>query len=174
MYSVDSLEYAVRHLFQGGIGEHGYSETEVETLLHGIDFEALLQAVRHNAQTVHAYTTEGKAPMSFNYRGRDLFGQRATRLYEDNDQNCASIVLTDRTYELWLLEDMDLVAVACVPWIAGTASTSPSTGRSRRGTPGTAPCTWTWMSWSMRSTQCAPPTMRATSLSMSCNRRERR
>ena len=26
MYSVDSLEYAVRHLFQGGIGEHGYSE----------------------------------------------------------------------------------------------------------------------------------------------------
>lgn len=114
MYSVDSLEYAVRHLFQGGIGEHGYSETEVETLLHGIDFEALLQAVRHNAQTVHAYTTEGKAPMSFNYRGRDLFGQRATRLYEDNDQNCASIVLTDRTYELWLLEDMSLVTVACV------------------------------------------------------------
>ena len=103
MYSVDSLEYAVRHLFQGGIGEHGYSEEEVETLLHGIDFEALLQAVRHNAQTVHAYTTDGKAPMSFNYRGRDLFGQRATRLYEDNDQSCASIVLTDRTY-----------AVACV------------------------------------------------------------
>ena len=54
MYSVDSLEYAVRHLFQGGIGEHGCSEEEVETLLHGIDFEALLQAVRHNAQTVHA------------------------------------------------------------------------------------------------------------------------
>lgn len=77
MYSVDSLEYAVRHLFQGGIGEHGYSEEEVETLLHGIDFEALLQAVRHNAQTVHAYTTDGKAPMSFNYRGKDLFGQRA-------------------------------------------------------------------------------------------------
>ena len=114
MYSVDSLEYAVRHLFQGGIGEHGYSEEEVETLLHGIDFEALLQALRHNAQTVHAYTTEGKEPMSFNYRGKDLFGQRATLLYEDNDQSCASIVLTDRTYELWLLEDMDLVAVACV------------------------------------------------------------
>lgn len=32
MYSVDSLEYAVRHLFQGGIGEHGCSEEEVETL----------------------------------------------------------------------------------------------------------------------------------------------
>ena len=68
MYSVDSLEYAVRHLFQGGIGEHGYSETEVETLLHGIDFEALLQAVRHNAQTVHAYTTDGKEQLHQYYR----------------------------------------------------------------------------------------------------------
>ena len=41
MYSVDSLEYAVRHLFQGGIGEHGYREEEVETLLHGIDFDSV-------------------------------------------------------------------------------------------------------------------------------------
>ena len=114
MYSVDSLEYAVRHLFQGGIGEHGYSEEEVETLLHGIDFEALLQAVRHNAQTVHAYTTEGKEPMSFNYRGEDLFGQRATLLYEDYEQSWSGIVTTDRSYELWLLEDMSLVTVACV------------------------------------------------------------
>ena len=114
MYSVDSLEYAVRHLFQGGIGEHGYSEEEVETLLHGIDFEALLQAVRHNAQTVHAYTTEGKEPMSFNYRGKDLFGQRATLLYDDFDQSDAAQVLAERRYELWLLEDMSLVVTACV------------------------------------------------------------
>lgn len=114
MYSVDSLEYAVRHLFQGGIGEHGYSETEVETLLHGIDFEALLQAVRHNAQTVHAYTTEGKELMSFNYRGKDLFGQRATLLYDDFDQSDAAQVLAERRYELWLLEDMSLVVVSCV------------------------------------------------------------
>ena len=98
MYSVDSLEYAVRHLFQGGIGEHGYSEEEVETLLHGIDFEALLQAVRHNAQTVHAYTTDGKAPMSFNYRGRDLFGQRATRLYDLVAVACVSLDCGDGEY----------------------------------------------------------------------------
>ena len=115
MYSVDSLEYAVRHLFQGGIGEHGYSEEEVETLLHGIDFEALLQAVRHKAKTVHTYTTQDNAHKHFNYRSGELFGQRATRLYEDVDQTCYNgDVLTGRTYELWLLEDMSLVSVACV------------------------------------------------------------
>ena len=114
MYSVDSLEYAVRHLFQGGIGEHGYSEEEVETLLHGIDFEALLQAIRHNAQTVHAYAMQGRQCKAFNYRGGDLFGQRATLLYEDYEQSWSGIVTTDRSYELWLLEDMSLVTVACV------------------------------------------------------------
>ena len=114
MYKIDSLENAVRELYYSGIAGADYEDAAVEAMLDSIVFYALLQAVRHNAQTVHAYTTEGKEPMSFNYRGKDLFGQRATLLYEDNDQSCASIVLTDRTYELWLLEDMDLVAVACV------------------------------------------------------------
>ena len=114
MYNTQCLQFTIETLFRGGIGEHGYTDSEIRELLDELDYGSLLQGVRHNAQTVHAYTTDGKAPMSFNYRGKDLFGQRATRLYEDNDQSCASIVLTDRTYELWLLEDMDLVAVACV------------------------------------------------------------
>jgi len=114
MYHVSSLEYVIDRLFRCGIGDPGYQEQEVEELLQGMDYHSLLQAVRHEAKTVYAYTTQGKDPMTFDYRGADLFGQRATLLYEDNDQSCASIVLTDRTYELWLLEDMDLVAVACV------------------------------------------------------------
>ena len=114
MYNTQCLQFTIETLFRGGIGEHGYTDSEIRELLDELDYGSLLQGVRHNAQTVHAYTTDGKAPMSFNYRGKDLFGQRATRLYEDNDQSCASIVLTDRTYELWLLEDMDLVAVVCV------------------------------------------------------------
>lgn len=114
MYSVDSLQDAVERLFYEGVGGHDYTEAEVKLLLEGIDFEALLQAVRHDAKTVHTYTTQGKAPRSFNYRGGDLFGQRATLLYEDVDQSCSSIVTTTRLYELWLLEDMSLTVVACV------------------------------------------------------------
>lgn len=114
MYCVDSLRYAIEHLFYQGVGDRGYTEDEIRLLLEGIDYEALLQVVRHNAQTVHAYTTQGKALKAFNYRGGDLFDQRATLLYEDFDQSWAGIVTTARNYELWLLEDMSLMSVACV------------------------------------------------------------
>ena len=114
MYIVDSLEYVIDRLFRCGIGEYGYQEQEVEELLQGMDYNSLLQAVRHDAQTVHAYTTQGKRPQTFNYRGADLFGQRATLLYDDFDQSDAAQVLAERRYELWLLEDMSLVVVSRV------------------------------------------------------------
>lgn len=115
MYTVDSLKNAIQNLYYSGISRADYESASVEAMLDGIDFETLLQAVRHNAGTVHAYTTQGRAPKSFNYRGGELFSQRATLLYEDFDQaNQGGAILADRTYELWLLEDMRLVAVARV------------------------------------------------------------
>ena len=90
------------------------SADEVEVLLDGIDFHALLQAVRHHAETVFAFATQGNQPKSFNYRGAELFNQRATLLYDDFDQSTAEAVLTTRSMELWLLEDMTVTAVASV------------------------------------------------------------
>lgn len=70
MYSVDSLEYAIGELYRSGIGENsGLSAGEVAELLDGIDFHALLQAVRHHAETVFTFATQGSQPKSFNYRG---------------------------------------------------------------------------------------------------------
>ena len=114
MYNTQCLQFTIETLFRGGIGEHGYTDSEIRELLDELDYGSLLQGVRHNAQTVHAYAMQGRQCKAFNYRGGDLFGQRATLLYEDYEQSWSGIVTTDRTYELWLLEDMDLVAVACV------------------------------------------------------------
>jgi len=115
LYTIDSLENAVRNLYYSGITGADYEDEAVEAMLDSIDFYALLQAIRHHAETVYTYTTQGHAPKSFNYRSGELFGQRATRLYEDFDQaNQCGEVQTDRCYELWLLEDMSLAAVACV------------------------------------------------------------
>ncbi len=115
LYTINSLDNAVRDFYYSGVTSADYESAAVEAMLDSIDFYALLQAVRHHAETVHAYTTQGSAPKSFNYRSGELFGQRATRLYEDFDQaNQGGAVMADRTYELWLLEDMSLVAVACV------------------------------------------------------------
>ncbi len=114
MYNVSSLEYVIDRLFRCGIGEQGYTEQEVDELLGGMDYGSLLQAVRHEARTVYAYTTQGRPPQTFDYRGADLFGQRATLLYRDFDQSDAAQVLAERRYELWLLEDMSLVVTVCV------------------------------------------------------------
>lgn len=114
MYNTQCLQYTIDTLFRGGIGEHGYTDSEIQELLGELDYGSLLQGIRHNAQTVHAYAMQGRQCKAFNYRGGDLFGQRATLLYEDYEQSWSGIVTTDRSYELWLLEDMSLVTVACV------------------------------------------------------------
>ena len=114
MYNTQCLQFTIETLFRGGIGEHGYTDSEIRELLDELDYGSLLQGVRHNAQTVHAYAMQGRQCKAFNYRGGDLFGQRATLLYEDYEQSWSGIVTTDRSYELWLLEDMSLVTLACV------------------------------------------------------------
>ena len=114
MYNTQCLQFTIETLFRGGIGEHGYTDSEIRELLDELDYGSLLQGVRHNAQTVHAYAMQGRQCKAFNYRGGDLFGQRATLLYEAYEQSWSGIVTTDRSYELWLLEDMSLVTVACV------------------------------------------------------------
>ena len=114
MYSVENLESAIRELYFNGVANEEYSRGEVERLLYGIDYEALVQAVRHHATTVYSYAAQSKNPKSLNYRGADLLGQRATRLYTDFDQTMAEAVTITRTVELWLLEDMTVTAVSCL------------------------------------------------------------
>ena len=114
MYSLEGLQYAITGLFCSCMGGDSYTMQEIQEYLDEIDFEALLQAARNNARTVYAYTTQGTQEKSFNYRGPELFGQKATLLYEEDDQSTVEIVTTTRTLELWLLEDMSLVCVACV------------------------------------------------------------
>ena len=70
MYIVSSLEYVIDRLFRCGVGNPGYKEQEVEELLAGMDYNSLLQAVRHEAKTVYAYATYGKPPHDFRLPGR--------------------------------------------------------------------------------------------------------
>ena len=60
MYHYDDLMMALHKLYFDAIEEADYAPESVEELFGQIDISALLQAVRHNAQTVYAYTTQGK------------------------------------------------------------------------------------------------------------------
>lgn len=114
MYNFDDLMTAIHDLYFDAIAKEDYAPESVEELFGEIDCCALLQAVRHNAQTVYAYTTQGKQSKSFNYRSSELFDQRATLLYDEFDMNTAEAAVTDRSYELWLLEDMSLAVTVRV------------------------------------------------------------
>lgn len=114
MYEMERLREELSNLFLTRMMEDGTPSEDAMDYLGDIDFHALTQAVRNNARTVYAFTTQGQHEKSFNYRGEELFHQRATLLYEEDDQSTAEIAVTTRTLELWLLEDMSLVCVACV------------------------------------------------------------
>ena len=114
MYDMDCLKAEITGLFCARMAEDGDPSEDAMDYLGDIDFHALTQAVRDKARTVYAYTTQGQHEKSFNYRGEELFHQRATLLYEEMEQSTAEIAVTTRTMELWLLEDMRLVAVARV------------------------------------------------------------
>ena len=113
MSRVTELEKALTTLFRKGT-EVGYTETEIDEFLENIDYHALLQAVWNKAETVYAYRADGKNALSLDYRSSELFKQRATLLYEDVGDSYIGAVFAARSMELWLLEDMSLVCVACV------------------------------------------------------------
>ena len=111
MSKVTELENALTELFRKGT-EVGYSETEIDEFLEDIDYDTLLQAVWNNAETVYSYRADGEHEFSMDYRGTELFKQRATLLYEDMGEGFAGAVVAARSMELWLLEDMGFAIVA--------------------------------------------------------------
>lgn len=111
MNKVTELENALTELFRKGT-EVGYSETEIDEFLEDIDYDTLLQAVWNNAETVYSYRADGEHEISMDYRGTELFKQRATLLYEDMGEGFAGVVVAARSMELWLLEDMGFAIVA--------------------------------------------------------------
>ena len=111
MSKVSDLKNALTELFRKGT-EVGYTETEIDEFLEDIDYHTLLQAVWDSAETVYAFRADGRHELSLNYRGAELFQQRATLLYEDMGEGFAGVVTAVRSMELWLLEDMGFAIVA--------------------------------------------------------------
>ena len=171
MYKVKYLQEELTSLFRTRILEDGNPAEDAMDYLGNIDFHALTQAVQDKARTAYTYITQGMQEKSFNYRGPELFGQKATLLYVEDDQSTMEIAVTTRTLELWLLEDMSLVCVACV-WNMRAANTSPSTAPSR-GMRRRARCVWIWRICQIPWTSCAAPASSVSNRSTSCKKRRR-
>ena len=168
MYKVKYLQEELTSLFRTRILEDGNPAEDAMDYLGNIDFHALTQAVQDKARTAYTYITQGMQEKSFNYRGPELFGQKATLLYVEDDQSTMEIAVTTRTLELWLLEDMSLVCV----WNMRAANTSPSTAPSR-GMRRRARCVWIWRICQIPWTSCAAPASSVSNRSTSCKKRRR-
>lgn len=118
MYNKQDMENIIQELFSDA-ADRGYTQEETEEMLDGINIDTLLQAIRHNAETVYAYRTDTKCEIGLNYRGEELFSQRATLLYEDIHDAVSDVAFVFRSTELWLLEDMRIAVVSCVSIVAG-------------------------------------------------------
>ena len=83
--------------------------------LEELDFSALLQALRFNAETVFTYTAENcDFDCGCNYYGPELFPCRATRIYSYSELEELDVVLLNRILELWLLDDFSFALVASI------------------------------------------------------------
>lgn len=118
MYNKQELENIIQEMFSDAT-ERGYTEEEAEDLLDGICFDTLLQAIRHNAERVYVFRTDTECEIGLNYRGKELFDQRATLLYEEIHDAVCDVGFVFRSTEMWLLENMSIAVVSCVSVVIG-------------------------------------------------------
>ena len=115
MFSEHTLKYSLRYLYRGAVHEYGCNEKDADALLEQLDFRKLASAFRQKARRVYAFEAlkDGVSPPEF--RGRDLFGQWAVRVYNDvTPLKDDSLPTLSRAWEVWMKEDGNLVTVSCI------------------------------------------------------------
>ena len=111
MKRANILKNSLTDLFRSGADEEHTAE-EMQELLEGIDFQALLQAVYSMRETVYEYRVDSDMEKGFVYRGPELFPGKAVLLYTDDGYGCYDVALHEQAYELWLLPDATFVVVS--------------------------------------------------------------
>lgn len=115
MNKTQLLEKNIRALVKDG----KTLDLEYFVILDELNFAALLQAVRHHAETVFTYRINAAQGAGRDYRSQELFSGRATQLYSCLAPFSDSDIGVVRTLELWLLEDLSFAVVANMQVILG-------------------------------------------------------
>ena len=83
MKRANILKNSLTALFRSGADEEHIAE-EMQELLEGIDFRALLQAVYSMRETVYEYRVDSDMEKGFVYRGPELLPGKAVLIYTDD------------------------------------------------------------------------------------------
>ena len=124
IYAISSLLTAANN--RKPIPEEIPDRLEAMETLEDLNFDALLQGIRFNAETVFAYKAEGDYDSSCNYCGLELFPCRATLIDSLCVEEEQDIVHLSRSLELWLLDNFSFALVACteIEYAEGTYNTA--------------------------------------------------
>lgn len=121
MFNEREMSKAIDWLFELFSPEdyEGYDEDEIG-YAGGLCLPEVCTALRGAAQTVYQYSVAGGYEKCFNYRGMELFDQRACLIISDVEQAVLDEIKTTYETELWLMEDMNFAIVRCVSMLIGS------------------------------------------------------
>ena len=108
MFNEREMSKAIDWLFELFSPEdyESYDEDEIG-YAGGLCLPEVCTALRGAAQTVYQYSVTGGYEKCFDYRGMELFDQRACLIISDVEQSVLDEIKTTYETELWLMEDME-------------------------------------------------------------------
>lgn len=128
MFTENKMSEAIEWLFNLFEPEdyEGYDEDEIG-YAGGLCLPEVCTALRDAMQTVYQYSVDGSYEKSFNYRGLELFDQRACLITSDVEVAVLDNIKTMYETELWMMEDMSFSIVRCVTMTIGSGENEYTT-----------------------------------------------
>ena len=93
------------------IKDYKNNDEKVKISFSELSISDICVAIMNRIQTVYEYEIDTDNLPCFRYRGKDLFNQRACKLFEELISTTTSKSTINQFWELWLLEDMTFAVV---------------------------------------------------------------
>ena len=119
MFTEKEMSDALKWLFDLFQPEDYEAYDEEEVGCAALCLPEVCMALRDKAETAYEYVVKTNIDRGFEYRGKELFMQRACLIYSDIEIGIYDMTDTSYNRELWLLEDMSVAVVSCVQIVFG-------------------------------------------------------
>lgn len=109
MFNQSNITTALTNLIE--IKDYKNSDEKVKISFSDLSMPDVCMSIINHVQTVYEYEIDADNLPCFRYRGKDLFNQRACKLFEELISTTTSKSTINQFWELWLLEDMTFAVV---------------------------------------------------------------
>ncbi len=114
MNKIENLKSVITEIFEQEGPKYYYTPSEVNRLLHGLNYTKLFSALADRYQCLYAFCSIGIDGDSHQYYSSKLVPQNATLIWRGEPEPVSGS--DDSCYychEMWLLEDMSVIVTSC-------------------------------------------------------------